>query len=185
MSSVAEASERLSKVAKLANEDGVVFLPDTMLLRRGINPRAVAPSWLKNKTAILDGVEALLRGDMAEVYGGRAAKGRELTVVGRGAGKDPIMIVHDKETEVAELEDLALEALERKPIDFAASRERNGKPDKATFDQRVRERAQAHIDYARSHRVTYKPRDPMQQYVKGLVTVPASPIFDKSRNRSE
>lgn len=107
-----------------------------------------------------------------------AAKPSELTVVSRGDGSMPIMIVHDDKTEAAEIQDLAFEALERKPINFAESRERQGKAEAKDFDANLRQACEDFIHRAKANPVTVKRRDPMQQFVKGLVTVPGLPFHE-------
>lgn len=160
-----------SEANKKAREDGVLFLPDSYLRKRGINPASVAPSWLAPKHVILEGMNDV--GSISQV-GGRAHKPGNVTLVGR-PGAAPLMIVHDEQTEAAEIEDLVYEAAERKPIDFAESRERQGLPPKEQFDTLLRQAAEDHNARMRRNKVTARPRDPMQQYVKGLVTVPAIP----------
>lgn len=151
-------------------EDGVLFLPDSYLRMRNIDPRQVMPSWLKARHVILEGYEHA--GDISQIAG-RAGKPGELTVVARGAGRMPLVIVHDRQTEAAEIEDLVLEASERKPFDFAASRERQGLPSREAFDPLLRQAAEDYVKRARANPSVVRPRQPMQPFVKGLVTNPA------------
>lgn len=165
---------RETPALRRAREEGVLFLPASFLAKRGISAASVAPSWLVPAAAILEDSGSI--GDLSHHLGGRAAKGKEATVVSRPGGGMPIIVVHDKETEAAEIEDLASEALERKPINFEESRERQGLPSAKQFDILLREAATDYIRRAKQSRVTIKPRDARQQFVKGLVTVPALPF---------
>lgn len=157
----------------VAREDGIIFLPDSFLRAHGIDPRKVAPSWLAPKRIILDGLEGI--GDVSQIAGGRAGHPGELTLIDRKDGRMPLMIVHDADTEAAEIEDLAYEAMERKPIDFAEARERRGWPAASEFSNLLKQAAEDAVRRAKANSVTGRRRDPMQQFVRGLVTVPAMP----------
>ena len=156
--------------ATKAAEDGVLFLPDSFLRMRNIDPRQVAPSWLKSRHVILEGYEHT--GDIGQIAG-RAHKPGEMTVVGRGEGRMPLVIIHDRQTEAAEIEDLVLEAKERKPFDFAASRQRMGLPSREEFDPLLRQAAEDYVKRAKANPSVVRPRQPMQPFVKGLVQNPA------------
>ena len=156
---------------KRAEDGGMLFLPDTYLRARGIDPASVAPSWLAPAKTILESPDAIE--DLCQV-GGRNRRGTNLTLVGTNG--QPLMIVHDDQTEAAEIEDLAHEAVERRqPIDFAAARERQGLPSASKFDELLRTAAEDFIHRAKANPRTVRRRDPNQQYVRGLVTVPAMP----------
>ena len=96
--------------------------------------------------------------DMAEVFGGRAAKPAGVMTIPSIDNTTPIMVAGLGGTEVAELEDIALEAMEKdeeqyrkthSAIDHAAERERRGAPTAESFDTRFREAMQARADHGR------------------------------------
>jgi hypothetical protein len=96
--------------------------------------------------------------DMAAMFGGRAAKPQGIVTMPSADGTTPIMIAGMGQCEAAELEDIALEALEKDAeqikktgtaVDFAAERERRGYAPVETFDTRYREYLAERAEYGR------------------------------------
>ena len=96
--------------------------------------------------------------EMSAVFGGRASKPSGFVTMPSADGQTPIMVAGMGMVETAELEDIALEALEKDAaqvkrtgtsIDFAAERERRGAPPVETFDARYREYLQERADWGR------------------------------------
>lgn len=120
--------------------------------------------------------------EMAHIWGGRAAKPQGVMTIPSADNTTPIMIAGLGHCEVAELEDIALEAIEKDAaqimqnggaVDFAAERERRGLPSRESFDQRFRDAMQARADYGRANMRTALTT-PMEKMSKGqaMVAVP-------------
>ena len=96
--------------------------------------------------------------ELSAAFGGRASRPEGMVTMPSADGRTPIMIAGMGGVEAAELEDIALEALEKDAaqvkktggaIDFAAERERRGAAPVETFDTRYREYLQERGDWGR------------------------------------
>jgi len=97
--------------------------------------------------------------DLARFFDGqRAAKPEGMVTIPAADGSTPIMIAGMGQCEAAEMEDIALEAIEKAEaqtkktgaaIDFAAERERRGAASAESFSDRVKEYFQARADQGR------------------------------------
>ena len=133
-----------------ASEQGAIWIPIEKYMPLVLSHRGQLTQMLvENRKAA---------GDLAQVFGGRAAKPNGVLQIPSADGTTPIMIAGLGECEVAEMEEIAIKAYEDSvdqvkktgaTIDFDAERERAGMPPAETFDTRVREYMQDRADAGR------------------------------------
>jgi len=134
----------------LPSEQGALWLPVAKHLPLHISRLGqVSTMLVENKKMVQD---------MAALFGGRAARPQGFMTIPSADGTTPIMVAGLGQCEAAELEDIALEAIEKDAarvakglpaVDFEAEREQRGVPPKETFATRYREYLQERADYGR------------------------------------
>ena len=138
--------------------------------------------------------------DLSYRLGGRAQKPPGIVTMPAADGQTPIMIAGLGECEAAEMEDIALEALEKSEeqmqktgasIDFASERERRGYEPVETFDTRYREYLHERAEYGKRN-IRTALTQPFAEHVhehglgrgQSMVTVPANPVKEQQSSGS-
>ena len=135
-----------------AAEQGGLYIPIAQVMPLHIQRLGETSTMLIRNRAYVDA--------MSQVFGGRSAKPQGIVAMPAADGETPILVAGLGECEVAEMEDILTEALEKTEaqvkktgtaIDFESERAARGAPSAETFDQRLREYMQARVDYGKQN----------------------------------
>ena len=166
--------------------DILIPIARRMPISYGNRQKILSPSFRGNAVILRSKEEINL---LSQIFGGRSARPRQEVIVVGPDGRTPILVAGLGVTEVSELEDVIYEGIERgearikkqgTQIPFAQIRERRGMPQANEFDTKFREALHDRIERHRRNPVSAPPRQPMNQFLKGAVTMPEKSWDNKS-----